>query len=313
MQDNLKTQMVLGGNGAIGKAVIDELKSRNISVRALTLKGTVEDTDTVNIDILDKDKFTEVTRDISHMYLCIGLPYQTKVWEKDWPIVMENTIAVCKKNNIKLIFFDNTYMYGPPPLPIHFNENTTQKPVSRKGVVRKQISDRLMNAIHNNEVKALIGRSANFYGPKAINSILYVSFLERILKGKKPQLVFPINIKHTFSYTKDIARALVDLANESSAYGEIWHLPVGKPISIEKINLIFNKNLNTDFEISVLPQPLITILKLFINPLREVSETLYQFRTPFIMSDAKFMKKFPDFKVTDYEVGLKEMIDSFRK
>ena len=312
MQDNLKTQMVLGGNGAIGKAVVDELKNRNISVKALTLRGTVENTDTVNVDILDIDKFIEVTKDISHIYLCVGLPYQTKVWERDWPIVMKNTIEVCNKNNIKLIFFDNPYMYGPPPLSIYFDENTTQKPISRKGVVRKQIADQLMSAIHNNEVNALIGRSANFYGPNSINSILYISFLERLLQGKNPQLVFPINIKHTFSYTRDIARALVNLANEPSAYGEVWHLPVGEPISVEEINLIFNKNLNTNFEISVLPQPLIAILKLFITSLREVSETLYQFRTPFIMSDAKFMSKFPDFETTSYEEGLSEMINSFK-
>ncbi len=304
--------LVLGGNGAIGNAVVNELKKQNLNVKALTLNGSVANTETINLNLSDLDKFIEVTKDVSHIYLCIGLPYKTSVWQKDWPIIMENTILVCRKNNIKLIFFDNVYMYGPAPLPISFDENTSQKPVSKKGLVRKQIADKLLTAVKNGEIEAVIGRSASFYGPKAVNSVLYISFLERMLKNKKPQLTFPIDVEHTFSYTKDNAKALVKLALDNSTYGEVWHLPVGKPITIDKIQSIFNKYLNTDLKASVLSIPMIEVLKLFITPLREVNETLYQFRTPYIMSDAKFMSKFPDFETTSYEEGLNEMINSFK-
>ena len=308
-----QNHLVLGGNGAIGSAVINELKKRNIKVEALTMSGEVNGIKTINADLLDLNKFTEVTRGFSHIYLCIGLPYKTKIWEEAWPVIMENTISVCKTNNLKLIFFDNTYMYGPPPLPTAFDENTTQTPISKKGMVRKKIADRLLEEIKSKKIEALIGRSADFYGPKAINSTLYISFLERMLKGQNPQLAFPINVAHTFAYTEDNAKALVDLATEESAYGEVWHLPVGKPITVEEILFMFNKYLNTNLKADILPRPAITILKLFITPLREVSETLYQFRTPYIMSDTKFMNKFPNFKVTSYEEGVSKMIASFKK
>jgi nucleoside-diphosphate-sugar epimerase len=162
------------------------------------------------------------------------------------------------------------------------------------------------------EIEALIGRSADFYGPKAVNSILYISFLEEMLRGKKPQLVFPTDVPHTFSYTEDNAKALVDLATNPSVYGEVWHLPVGKPITLEEVQSIFNKNLNTNLKASVLPKPMIEILKLFISPLREVSEMIYQFKTPYIMSDAKFISKFPNFKTTSYEEGISKMVNSFK-
>lgn len=312
MSDTSQIHLVLGGNGTIGNAVVNELKKQNLNVRALTLNGNVADTETINLDLSNLNKFEEATKDVSYMYLCIGLPYKTSVWQKEWPIIMKNTISVCKKNSIKLIFFDNVYMYGPPPLPILFDENTNQKPISKKGIVRKQIADQLLSTITNGEIEAVIGRSADFYGPRAFNSVLYISFLERMLKGKKPQLAFATKIEHTFSYTKDNAKALIKLALDQSTYGEVWHLPVGKPVTIDHIQTIFNKNLNTDLKASVLSRPMMEILKLFITPLREVSETLYQFRTPYIMSDAKFMSKFPDFKITDYEEGISEMISSFR-
>lgn len=225
---------------------------------------------------------------------------------------MKNLIEACSKNEAKLIFFDNVYMYGPPPLPVPFAENCQQNPTTKKGRARKETVDLLLAARKAGKIKAIVGRSADFYGLRAVNSPFYISFLDRMLLGKAPQSMARAGIKHTYAYSEDNGRALVALALDDTAYGEVWHLPVGDPINTDKVVNIFNKNLGSSFKASYVPPFILNILGLIIRPLKEVTEMQYQFNTPYIMSFDKFKGKFPDFEVTSYDDGIKEMITSFK-
>lgn len=310
--NNTQLHIVLGGSGAIGNAVLQELKSRNVNTKTVERNKEVNGFETIKADLLNKEEIVKVLEGASYVYLCVGLPYNSAIWARDWPIVMENVIEACSKNNAKLVFFDNVYMYGPTPLKTHFDETHSQIPQTVKGKARKMTTDFLLTAIRQNRVKGVIGRSADFYGPHAINSPFYISFLERMLRGKSPQLLSGLNIKHTYAYTKDNAKALVTLALDESSYGEVWHLPVGEPIEIHYVLNIFNKELSTNYTASVAPKFMQKTLALFVKPIKEMQEMLYQFDYPYIMSSSKFMNKYPEFKVTAYEDGLKEMVKSFK-
>jgi len=54
------------------------------------------------------------------------------------------------------------------------------------------------------------------------------------------------------------------------------------------------------------------ILALFIPQLKEADEMLYQFENEYIMNYDKFQSRFPEFKLTTYEQGVKDMIQSFK-
>jgi len=311
-QNNKESHLVLGGAGAIGQAVITELLKRNLSVKAIERSKKIKGIETINIDLLDVDKTKEAIVGATHVYLCVGIPYDYKIWETQWPKIVENVISACSLAKAKLIFFDNVYMYGQPPLSIPFNEEENQKPQSKKGKVRKIIADKILHAHESNKIEAVIGRSADFYGPNAKNSSLYISFLQRVLENKNPQWLGKPNQKHTYAFTLDDSKALVKLALNNSTYGEVWHLPVGEKITIEELLKIINKKLNSDYKISYMPRFLLILLSFFVPILKEVKEMLYQFDSTYDMSWSKFHRKFPDFKVTSYEAGIKEMIDSFK-
>lgn len=310
MNNNL--HLVLGGAGAIGGAVINELKKRKVLVKAVERSKKVEGIETVTADLSDLIQTKKAIQGASYVYLCAGLPYRSDIWLKSWPKIMKNVIQACTEHRARLIFFDNVYMYGPPPLPIPFDEMSSQNPLTKKGKARKETADLLLAAHNAGKVKALIGRSADFYGPYAVNSSFYIKFLENIQKDKAPQVLGKPGIKHTYAYTEDNARALVNLALDDSTYGEVWHLPTGNPITIDEVATIFNKNLGKDFKVSYMSRILLKILSIFISPLREVGEVLYQFDAPYVMSWEKFKKKFPDFKVTPYNEGIEKMIQSFK-
>lgn len=308
---NNQLHTVLGGYGAIGNAVLQELNIRNLETRAVERNKDVPGFPTVKADLLDIAQTTKAIEGSDFVYLCVGIPYNSEIWAHDWPIVMHNVIEACSKNNAKLIFFDNIYMYGPAPLDIAFTEDHKQMPTTKKGKARKKTADLLLSAIESKQVQGLIGRSADFYGPRAINSTFYIMFLENMLQNKNPQSLNKPGIEHTYAYTEDNAKALVNLALDDTCYGQVWHLPVGDPITIQEIVDLFNKNLNSEFKVIYMPGFLFYILSLFIPILKEAKEMAYQFNSPYIMSFDKFKNKFPDFKVTSYDSGIQKMIRSF--
>ncbi len=303
---------VLGATGASGQAVLDELAKTQVPIRAVTRSSELPGFDTVNGDLLNPEATREAVSGSSHVYMCVGLPYRSDVWMHDWPLIMDNLINACAHTGASLHFLDNIYMYGPPPLPVPFDENTRQEPTSKKGVIRKAVADRLLEAFAQKEVEGTIARSADFYGPGSTNSMLYAVFLERMLQGKAPQFLGPPNQPHTYGYTVDNARAMIELAEHSDTYGEVWHLPVGDPITPQQAADLFNQLLDTNYEVQHLPIWMQKVLGLFIRPIREVGEMLYQFEHPYHMSWKKFQTRFPEYKPTPYKQGFKVMIDSFQ-
>lgn len=308
MQNDIHT--VLGASGATGRAVLNELQNRNLEFKAVTQAQHLDGIKTIQANLLEADDAKKAIKNSTHVYLCVGLPYQSTVWERDFPRLMQNVIDACERENAKLIFLDNVYMYTPP-FPVPFDEQAPQNPVSRKGIARKRTADLLVTAMANRKINAVIGRSADFYGDFATNSALYISFLQNILKRKAPQVLGKKDVPHTFAYSGDNGRALVALALNENTYGQVWHLPVGEPITFDEVNGIMNSLLNTKFNIQYLSKPMRKVLSLFIPPIKEVEEMLFQFEQPYVMNFDKFKKQFPDFRVTPYPEGIRNMIESF--
>ena len=80
------------------------------------------------------------------VYLVVGFDYKLKVWEEKWPRLMRATIDACIKHNARLVFFDNVYMYDISAIP-HMTEESIYNPPSKKGVVRKQIAQMIMDEV----------------------------------------------------------------------------------------------------------------------------------------------------------------------
>ena len=75
-------------------------------------------------------------------------------------------------------------------------------------------------------VEVAIGRASDYFGPGATRSALGETVFGRALSGKTAQVMGDPDQPHSYSYTPDIAAALVILGTAPQATGEIWHLPV---------------------------------------------------------------------------------------
>ncbi len=303
--------VVLGANGVIGQGIIAELTHRGIPCKG---SGRSQSKDWIRADLTDAAATKSALKTASHCYITAGLAYKTDVWKRDWPKIMRNVIDAAATHNVKVAFFDNIYMYGPPPLQDPITEDHPQHPTSKKGAVRKEIADMLMHAHCDNKIRAFIGRAPDFYGAHAVNSPAYIMILSKILEGKKPQWLGNPNLKHSFIHVNDAAKSMVELALDDGAYGEVWHLPTASPaLSVAEVHYLMAELANSKAKLSSIPKPLLALLKPFVPLLAEVGEVAYQYYSDYNFSSAKFQKRYPDFPITPYVEGIKDMVHFFKK
>jgi nucleoside-diphosphate-sugar epimerase len=126
----------------------------------------------------------------------------------------------------------------------NMTETTSINPPSKKGEIRANIANLILNRMEEGKLQALIARSADFYGPSIKRSSFLIDAVFQPLSknNKATWFIDPCN-KHSFTYTPDAGKALALLGNTPTAYGQVWHLPTAPdPLSgIEWIQAISNK------------------------------------------------------------------------
>jgi nucleoside-diphosphate-sugar epimerase len=305
-------QTILGANGVIAKNLAKELTAYTNAIRLVSRNPKqVNPTDKIlSANLLSLPETLRAVEGSEIVYLTAGLRYSTRIWEKEWPLLIDNVIAACQKYNAKLVFFDNVYALGR--VMGAMTETTPLNPCSRKGEVRAKVEETILNAIKTNGLQAIIARAADFYGPETPNSFVTALVFERILKGQSAQWFISLDKKHSLTYTPDAGKATAILGNTSSAYNQIWHLPTNSAAltGAEFIRFVGDE-LSLKPKSFALPRWLLRTLGIFIEIIRESNEMLYQYEADYIFDSSKFENKF-SFKPMPYSEGVKATIASLR-
>ncbi|MEQ8563190.1 MAG: NAD(P)H-binding protein, partial [Cytophagales bacterium] len=220
-------QTILGSGGAIGIELAKALKKYTNEIRLVSRNPEkVHQTDELlSANLLNPSEVKNAVKGSSVVYVTVGFTYNYKVWKESWPIFTKNVIDACIEHDCKLVFFDNIYMYDSNQLN-GMTEETLINPPSKKGKIRAEIINLIMNKVKEGKLTALIARSADFYGPGIKNtSMLTETVFKPLHKGKKANWMSSVKFKHSFTYTPDAAKATALLGNSEIAYNQVWHLP----------------------------------------------------------------------------------------
>ena len=297
---------ILGAGGAIANELLPILVKSKEQVRIVARHPKqMNGVESVSADLSDASQTLEAVKGSSIVYLLVGLEYDYKTWAKIWPIVMTNTINACKSAGAKLIFFDNVYMYGK--VDGWMTEETAFNPCSKKGIIRASIVNQLLAEINSGALTALIARSADFYGTSATKtSVPNMLVFDNFSKGKKAQWLVNAQVPHSYTYIPDAGKALYLLAKDNNAFNQTWHLPTkSNPLSGEQFIALAAEAMHQTYQFSVLSKLMIRLAGLFIKPIRESYEMIYQNDSSYLFDSSKFEKYF-DFQPTSYEEGIKE-------
>jgi len=305
-------QTILGSSGVIGNELAKSLTQYTNKIRLVSRHPQkVNPTDELfTANLLKAEEVIKAVEGSEIVYLTVGIQYKLSLWKQQWPLIMKNVIEACKQYNSKLVFFDNVYVYGR--VNGWMKEDTPIKPISRKGEVRKQVTEMLMKEVENGNLKAIIARAADFYGPNTPLSFVTVTVFENFKKGKKAMWFIDAEKKHSFTYTPDAGKATAMLGNTDTAYNQIWHLPTSKNVLTGKEFIeLTAKAFGVKPSFTVLKKWMVQMVGLFNSNVRESVEMLYQNDSDYLFDSTKFEKAF-NFRRTSYEEGIIETVKSLK-
>lgn len=304
---------LLGANGTIANALLPLLKSNNKQIRLVSRNPKpVEGTETMAANLLNREAVMKAVEGSEIVFLLVGITYNAKVWQAEWPVIIQNVIDACKAANAKLVFFDNVYMYGKVDGPI--TEEAPYRPSSKKGAVRARVTETLHCEMKIGNIKAVIARAVDFYGPEVLDkSAPGLLVFDNMRRGKKAQWFINPDVPRSYNYIPDAARALYILSQDDRAYGEVWHLPSVQPaLTGRQFVAIAAEYMNASDKIMVLPKWLLKTIGWFSPFMRDAYEMNYQDEFPFQFSSSKFEQRY-DFVPTSYEQAIKETAEWFKK
>ena len=109
----------------------------------------------------------------------------------------------------------------------------------------------------------------------------------------------------------DIGRGLVVLGEREEALGQAWHLSSPRTLTTrEFVGTIFEE-VGRPARVQTVPKILLRALGLFIPPLRETIEMLYEFEEPFVVDHYKFERAFGD-HATRLEEAIRDTVRWYR-
>jgi nucleoside-diphosphate-sugar epimerase len=283
---------VVFGTGAIGMALIEQLRADGKRVRAVNRSGSADvpaGVEVVGGNASSKEFAMEASAGAEVVYSSLNPPYTS--WPEMFPPLQAAVIEGAASAGAKLVVVDNLYMYGPTdgqPL----TEDLPHSATTRKGSVRAQMAKDLMDAHETGKVRVTVGRASDYFGPRGLLTAMGERVFYPALAGKKAQVMGDPDQPHTYSYLPDVARDLIVLGERSEADGKAWHLLNAPAVTTrEFVDMVFAA-VGNEPGVQVMPRLMVNVVGLFNANVRELKEMLYEFEEPFVVDDSRFKAAF---------------------
>jgi nucleoside-diphosphate-sugar epimerase len=305
-------QTILGAGGVIGDGLLKELPkyTSELRIAGRNPKTGLPGVEAVKADLTDYKQTEAAVSGSEIVYVTAGLKYDRNIWSANWPLLITNVIEACKKHNARLVFLDNVYMLGKVDGPM--TEETPMNPRSKKGEIRAIVDRKILDEIKAGSLKAIIARAADFYGPGAVNTAFHLMVCQNLKKGKAAQCLCADNLKHSYSYTPDVAAGMALLGNTEQAYGQIWNLPTASPALTEREFIeLAAAAFGVSPRLKVLRKWMIKGASFFDSMISEIYEMLYQNEYEYVFDSSKFEKAF-NYKPVPYTEGVEKTVEAYK-
>jgi nucleoside-diphosphate-sugar epimerase len=304
---------VIFGTGAVGMAVMDTLVGHGERVRMINRSGAADvpaGVDVLGGDASDPEFARCAAADAAVVYQALNPPYSK--WPELFPALQAGVLAGAEAAGAKLVVMENVYGYGRPA-GRPFTEDRPLSAHTRKGQVRAQMTETLLEAHRQGRVQVTIGRASDYFGPRGgqqsnLGDRVFVPALE----GKTAQVLGDPNMPHTYTYIPDIGSSLVVLGQHDQALGQAWHLPSPAAQPTRELVEIAYRATGKPMRLRAAPKLMVRAIGV-VNPImRELSEMLYEFDEPFIVDSSKFEQAF-GVAATPAEEAIAQTVDWYRR
>jgi nucleoside-diphosphate-sugar epimerase len=231
-------------------------------------------------------------------------------WVEEFPPLQRAVVAAAQAAGARLVVLDKLYAYGPPGGG-DLVESLQARPTSAKAATRAAMTTELLDAHQAGDLEVAIGRASDYFGPGTTRSALGESVFGPALTGRTAQVMGDPDQPHSYSYTPDVAAALITLATQPGATGSVWHLPISETRTTRQvIDRVYELagHRPKSFAAGATTLRLFGLVK---PPMREYLHTLYQFTDPWVVDDTKYRTAFGD-PTTPFDQALAATLEWYR-
>ncbi len=286
-------QHVIFGTGPVGMAVMRALVAKRKRVTMVSRSGRAQAPEGVQVlkgDATDPAVTRQLCAGATVVYNCTNAPYTD--WPARFPPLQAGILEGAAAAGAKLISAENVYMYGPTDKPL--TEDIPYSAHTRKGMVRAQMAQALLEAHRSGKVRVAIGRASDFYGPGAVDSTAGERLFVPALAGKRVLLLGTLDAPHTFTFIDDFGQGLVTLGERDEALGQAWHIPNAATVTTRSFLQQVFEETGQPFNATTAPGFVVRAMGLLNPMMRELAEMLYEFDRPFIVDHSKYARAFGD-------------------
>lgn len=270
------------GAGPVGSGVATALATQGTPVTVITRSGSGPAHPLVTLlkaDAADADALTAAATGAAAIYNCVNPPYHR--WPTDWPPVHRALMAAAERSGAVLVMMDNLYAFGPgTQMPMA--EGSAMNATGPKGSTRRTMAQDLLDAHAAGRLRATFARASDFYGPHVLGAALGERAVPKVLVGKKVSLLGELDVPHSLSYMPDVVRTLVTIATDERAWGKPWHVPNAPAVTQREAVRALAAAAGTTVKVSAVPKPMVQALGLVVPMMRGLTETWYQFDSPWV-------------------------------
>ena len=302
--------VVIGASGGTGSALLRELTDRGRHVRAVNRSGRMvapEGVEVMGGDATNAERMIEVCRGAAVVYNAVNVPFTQ--WRSSFPAAIDGVLAGARAAEARMVFVDDTWMYGRVSGPM--TEALPYRPVSNKGVLRAWLAERVLAAHHSGQVRTVIGRAPELYGP-AVESVLGRNLFGPALGRGIAVWVGALDLPLGPMHIDDFAHGLVELGEQEAALGRAWHLPTPPPITARRFLQLLSASACRPVRSVRLSQLTARALGMAWPVAREGAEMLYQFHQPHSVDASDYRVTFGPGQVTPYEQGIERTLEWYR-
>jgi nucleoside-diphosphate-sugar epimerase len=305
------TRHVVFGTGQVGSLVVARLAALGIHVTAVNRSGTRPPPGATLVagDATDAGFTADVSAGADAVYFCLNAPSYTR-WAEEFPPLQRGVLAGAEAAGARLVVLENLYAYGPAQGE-DLVETLPARPTSTKAATRAKMTAELLAAHEAGRVAVAIGRASDYFGPGARESALGERVFVAALTGRTARVLGDPDQQHSYSYTPDVAAALVTLALAPGSTGQIWHLPVVETETTREIVDRVYRLAGHRLRLSAAGDTTLRVLGAVSPALRELRHTLYQFTERWVVDDSKFRGAFGG-SATPLDQALAATLDWYR-
>ncbi|MBB3257382.1 nucleoside-diphosphate-sugar epimerase [Paraburkholderia bannensis] len=291
------TALVLGVSGGIGGEVARQLSGAGWRVRALQRKpggdavraGGIE---TVQGDVMDRDAVMRAAQGCEVIVHAVNPPGYRRWAELVLPMI-DNTLAAAQAARATVVLPGTVYNYGPAALPL-VAEDAPQQPRTRKGAIRVEL-ERRIEAATAREVRAIVLRAGDFFGPRVGNSWLAQGFLTPGQPLRAVREPGTPGVGHCWGYVPDVARAMLELIEQRAALAPFarfhmaGHWDADGTQMVAAICRVAARH-GLTIKRGAFPWPLIYVAALFSTTPREMLEMRYLWRETLELDNTRLVQ-----------------------